>query len=333
MKRREYVKTREGQRSRYKWRKYRRVFARFEHELRSKNSMNANERIAFQRGLGSQLAATHRRAFRSPVILDITFTTNQPNPPEIHTLSKNYIDLLQAPISGSGQRRSRLLVNDDRQVSILTVHYRLGSEPSICLSMDSRRHFEDDLRLLQRIRQQDFALDRHSRISSAIEEAEARIRTDTDNYEVADEDLEYLLEHRRNREFMVKHGGLGAFEIEPRDDTWVGPVPRRGLLPTDRKRSTEAHREGTGSTTQSDLGHHRKLGPRQSPASRGLETDPGSRRELIVDAYQPQGGGPSEIGSQTVPARRREYILRRGALGAAGHQCHKQKESPRRHVR
>lgn len=58
------------------------------------------------------------------MMLELTFLSRRRNPPEIHTLAKNYIDLLYEE-----ENNSRPLLIDDRQIRYLSVEYWQDAEP------------------------------------------------------------------------------------------------------------------------------------------------------------------------------------------------------------
>ena len=155
----EYLETQDGQDSRRRARFQRRQrFVIENHEPRSKNSISSAEEIAFQQSITAQLAKAGRRAFQSKVILEIDFFSRQADPPAVHTLAKNYMDLLQKPVKGSGITREQLVLADDRLIDVLIVNYRVreDDEPRVELNVGTMADFVDDLRLLKRIRASDF---------------------------------------------------------------------------------------------------------------------------------------------------------------------------------
>lgn len=160
MNRSEYLETQEGQyRRRRSRRNTRQLLQVTNHEPKSKKGISQQEKVDFQRQILTQLELLGRRAYRSQVVLEIDFCSHQNNPPAVHTLVKNYLDLLQRPVEGAGIERSRLLLNDDRRVDVLIANYHLRPDsagPEIHIRVDALRHFEEDLRLLERIRRNDF---------------------------------------------------------------------------------------------------------------------------------------------------------------------------------
>jgi len=189
MDRTEYLETGDGQRNeRRKRRTKRQLFIVPNHEPKSKTSIADADKIQFQREILAQMKQSGRIAYRSPVVLEIDFFSHQKDPPAVHTLAKNYMDLLQEPVDDSGIERSRLLLADDRQIDVLIVNYHLRQleDPEIRLQVDTVTNFAQDIALLERIRHHDFRDDpsydvdsvwdedsegrRHDRLSDAMRE-------------------------------------------------------------------------------------------------------------------------------------------------------------------
>ncbi len=95
MRRIEYINSTKGQiHQRFK-RRIRRIYLDVKQEPKGKNSISLEEKIAFQQQIINKMKNHKRRYFRSPLILKIDFYCNQDNPRGIHTLAKNYLDLLE----------------------------------------------------------------------------------------------------------------------------------------------------------------------------------------------------------------------------------------------
>lgn len=141
-----WIDSRAGQRARRAKRAAVQVFAHADVEPRSKNAMRDDERKAFQSALTKSLGK--RRGFRSPVIVELDLFAGANNPPEIHTVAKNYMDLTYRAEAGEG----RLMI-DDRQVHYLAVRYfpRLAHKPSIYLRATRMSCFREDARLARSI--------------------------------------------------------------------------------------------------------------------------------------------------------------------------------------
>lgn len=156
----EYLETTEGQAGAHRRRSRRRQnFDIRRHEPKSKNSMNPKDAIAFQDAISTQMVELRRLAYRSSVVLEIDFYSHQNDPPAIHTLAKNYMDLLQSPVVGSAITRDKILLKDDRNIDVLIVNYHLREtpHPQIHIQVDTLANFRSDLALIDRIRHRRFA--------------------------------------------------------------------------------------------------------------------------------------------------------------------------------
>src|SRR5699024_4739552 len=94
-------------------------------EPKSKKGINEKDKQLFQYHVYNQMVESNRRAFRSPVIMKIDFYSTINNPPHIHTLTKNYLDLLSTPLEQKKIKRKNLLFKDDRQVEVLIVNHHI----------------------------------------------------------------------------------------------------------------------------------------------------------------------------------------------------------------
>src|SRR5699024_12009890 len=88
-------------------------------EPKSKKGINEKDIQLFQYHVYNQMAELNRCAFRSTIIMKVDFYSTINNPPHIHTLTKNYLDLLSTPLEQKKIKRKCLLFNDDRQVEVL----------------------------------------------------------------------------------------------------------------------------------------------------------------------------------------------------------------------
>ena len=158
MRRAEYLATREGQLRAWRWRRRRRLYMDVSGEPKSKQAMSKADAIAFQRALAVRLSQLGRSAYRSPVVIEMDFFCEQNDPPELHTLAKNYLDLLQAPVPGSHVRRKKILIKDDRLVRFLVVtyHLRTSTTPKVQIQVDTISNLLEDLQLLRCIKGNDF---------------------------------------------------------------------------------------------------------------------------------------------------------------------------------
>lgn len=134
------------------------------HEPKSKNSIRESQKIQFQQQILQELRGFKRRAYRSPVVMEIDFYSNQNDPPAIHTLAKNYLDLLEDPVCGSNIKRKKLLYKDDRLIRILIVNYHLEPNvgPHISVKIDTLANYLADLKLVEKIIHNDFREGRSS---------------------------------------------------------------------------------------------------------------------------------------------------------------------------
>jgi hypothetical protein len=128
MRRRDYLKTIEGQFSRYRTRAQRRLHFIWHDEPVSKNGPS-DSKLQFQSLLLQHLDHQGRRAFTGPVMVKLRFASSQRNAPELHTLAKNYLDLLQAPMEQLKTRRKKLMLSDDAQVAMLVVEHSPHDSP------------------------------------------------------------------------------------------------------------------------------------------------------------------------------------------------------------
>ncbi len=170
-----YLETGKGLVSVRRRRRLERLLFKIEQEPASKNAKRA-EQQQFQRLVADQMRSLKRRAFRSPIALDLAFETTAPNPPEIHTLAKNYLDLLERVDSDLDIDRTRLFYANDQIVGLLTVRYwpniRPAAKGTIWIRAEPLRNVAADLHLAHRIQRGDF----DSRAGSRWSDAEETLR-------------------------------------------------------------------------------------------------------------------------------------------------------------
>ena len=130
-------------------------YVEIDQEPRSKSISKKGE-IYFQNKVLEALKKRRKRAYASPIVLQIDFYTSQKTPPGIHSLAKNYLDLLEAPVSGLKTKYKKILYNNDSQIKLLIVNYHLGKGPAIHINVETLRNFIYDLDLIRRIRSDDF---------------------------------------------------------------------------------------------------------------------------------------------------------------------------------
>ncbi|MEW9673524.1 hypothetical protein [Ammoniphilus sp. 3BR4] len=149
-------RTSRGNHDRYMERYRRRFNFSINQETYSKKSMHDREKLLFQQEITGYMRANKRRAFRGPVVLHMDFYPSRGNPPSIHQLAKNYLDLLWRP--ATGLENLILPLKDDRQISILIVNYHIQKQneiPRIEMQMAPLYDFYEDLRLVEAIRSGD----------------------------------------------------------------------------------------------------------------------------------------------------------------------------------
>lgn len=154
----DYILTQEGQQNLLFRRRLKRLYFQIKQEPKSKNSINEEEKKYFQQQVLQTLQDFKRRAYRSSVIMAIDFHCNQNNPPAIHNLAKNYLDLLSIPLQNSNIKRKRLLYSDDSLIKILIVNYTLCPDLpyGISIQIDRLKNFFEDVKLVDRIIHNDF---------------------------------------------------------------------------------------------------------------------------------------------------------------------------------
>lgn len=148
----EYLQTPQGQYGRYRWRQFKgRSHYFFNEEPKSKKGMKQPQKVEFQQKLLSKMKAIKRRAYRSPIIAEMSIKTTEKNPPHIHTVVKNYQDLFEKPLTKS-IRRKGLVYLDDKKIYGLSVRYHFGdSDPEIQVFFTPFRTFLQDLELARDI--------------------------------------------------------------------------------------------------------------------------------------------------------------------------------------
>jgi Holliday junction resolvase RusA-like endonuclease len=144
----EYLQTPRGRYGRYIWRQLKgRSIYSLNEEPRSKNSMRRHQKIEFQKKLLDEMKASKKRAYRSPIIAEMSFKTTTKNPPHIQTVVKNYLDLFEAPLDNTSSRKG-LVYQDDKKIYGLSVRYNFGDgDPEIMVSFVPFRNFLMDLDL------------------------------------------------------------------------------------------------------------------------------------------------------------------------------------------
>lgn len=105
-------------------------------------------------------ASGRKRAYTVPVAVQLDFAVTQNDPPAIHTLAKNYLDVLQKVEPSEAIGRRMLLLKDDRQVQCLVCNYQLrprNAEPGVQIRVASMANLVADLELYERVRRGNFS--------------------------------------------------------------------------------------------------------------------------------------------------------------------------------
>jgi hypothetical protein len=175
MTRTEYLDTIDGQQHERFKRFIKPIWLTVNQEPKGKNSSD-DEKRNFRKDVKKQLKEKKRRRFRGDLILQIDFYTTKDNPPELQTLSKNYLDLLHKEMSHIDSL-SKILFGDDDQIKILISNYHIDEEahkkPCIEIKAYSVRYFLADIELADRILMNKFSdsdYSSHSRFEDKLEE-------------------------------------------------------------------------------------------------------------------------------------------------------------------
>lgn len=118
-------------------------------KLQSKKSASSKLNQQFQDELVNQTKTSGRKGpFTGALMVEMQFWASSRNSPEVHSLAKHYLDLLQKPVTGVAVQRNRILFRDDSQIEFLSCSYnsRTG-EDSLRLRVRRLRDFFEDLEL------------------------------------------------------------------------------------------------------------------------------------------------------------------------------------------
>jgi len=124
-------------------------------EPKSKKATSHDDKLKFQNCLLEALRESRRCHFRGPVALELDFFPTENDPPAVHTMAKNYLDLLQSPVEGLRTRRKRLVLADDRQVQYLAVKYHVSpgiTSPSVRVRVAPYSNLIEDAALLHQVK-------------------------------------------------------------------------------------------------------------------------------------------------------------------------------------
>lgn len=215
MKRSDYLNTIEGQLSIRRKRQLNALYFMLDgQEPKSKNAISTSEKIAFQSTILKDLKRLNRRHFRAPIALECDFTPAENDPPAIHTLPKNYLDLLAKPVPGVNSNWKRLVFDDDRKVRYLAVKYRIRAErpePGISLKVAPYRDFVADMALLHKVENNSLET-----VSDALYHRRSSITWENltkDDEDRHDNDaIGRLREHESNKLFWIRKYGKNVYE-------------------------------------------------------------------------------------------------------------------------
>lgn len=122
---------------------------------KSKGTMKKEEKLNFQLELLKQMKANRKRSYNrnTKICIDMWVYVTKDNPPHIHKIPKNYLDLLSTPVDKSIIKRKKLLFEDDMQVSYLNVKYIVDKTEKARIEMTVYKYssFIEDLRLADSI--------------------------------------------------------------------------------------------------------------------------------------------------------------------------------------
>ncbi|MFN7251532.1 MAG: hypothetical protein ACK4M9_12160 [Anaerobacillus sp.] len=208
------LETSRGQLSRYYERWCNRITIDVPMEPKSKNSIDSAEETLFQQFVLEKLKNENRRGFLGPIAIEFDFYPTENNPPHIHKLPKNYLDLLSQPVNGSNIRRKNLLFQDDRQVQILIVNYHIeqrNEKPRISINAVGMSNILEDLKLLDKINSNSFKYDEEYRgyeFDELLKDEDSRLSIQRR----LDEAIENYYSTKEMEEYYRKHNEKQAYE-------------------------------------------------------------------------------------------------------------------------
>lgn len=211
MTRKEYLETTDGQSHERLKRKMKIVYLDIMQEPKSKNGLSTIEKKHFRQEVKNQLKKQNRRPHRGRIILEIDYFTTADNPPALHTLSKNYLDLLHKPMPNIDKYEG-ILFKDDSQINILISNYHLNEfgnqKPQIRIKSYSLSNFYKDIELTDRIITNKFDDTDNYRLSRFEEEFN---HNDFDNNADAFQDLQEL---QKNKQDYINRFGQQFFTLQ-----------------------------------------------------------------------------------------------------------------------
>lgn len=136
---RAFLDSYEGKRARLNVQRKRSVFIHVADVEPQSKKMPEDDRLKFQRSVAEHMVDFHRYPFSGPIALSLSFTTTGKNPPQAHTVAKNYLDLLGERMQQVDFPRKHLLYKDDSQIHVLAVQgQNLPAQPLINNDDDPR---------------------------------------------------------------------------------------------------------------------------------------------------------------------------------------------------
>jgi len=197
MEKSEFLLTARGAYSRYIYGKRKRsLFFEIQSEPLSKKSMRQKYRERAQEEIIEKLKNLKKRGFISStnVCLRMSISTNHKTPPHIHTIPKNYIDLLWKFYSKKIKRK-KILFEDDKQIKYLSVRYNIGlGNSGIHFTLYPFNMFINDIRLAYSFIEGDFGkIDRFSYRISSIDDGYEKER---EKFYESVEEFDRLAENR-----------------------------------------------------------------------------------------------------------------------------------------
>lgn len=145
----------------------------------SKNSMKPKYKESAQEEIIEKIKSRNKSGFNSStnVCLKMNISTNHKTPPHIHTILKNYIDLLWK-FYNKKIKRKKILFKDDEQIKYLSVSYSIGLGTSeLHFKLYPFNLFIDDIRLAYSFTEGDFGdIDRFSYRISSIDDGDEKER-------------------------------------------------------------------------------------------------------------------------------------------------------------
>jgi hypothetical protein len=222
-KQRAYFATAKGRRHVWRHRCRTEILLQLHIEPQGKATITPEEKLRLQRELSVQMAASgRRRAYTVPVAVQLDFAVTQNDPPAIHTLAKNYLDVLQKVEPSEAISRRMLLLKDDRQVQFLVCNYHLrprNAEPGVQIRVASMANLAADLELYGHVQRGGFAntsLQNYT-ISTRIRAREDPGEQEGDRGQALEELRKWIIEFRKSNVTKRYPKGDGSLDARMRD--------------------------------------------------------------------------------------------------------------------